>query len=217
MPSLSPRLQLILPDDPDTQDIDQLNANFLSLDKNVGIQHVTSTTRPTGTDRYAGKLIYETDTKTMYMWDGTDWMYIGAALLGGIGGSWHSVAETKGTWTATIRRHRISEDTLLLSGTFTTSSTNPFTAGAAFNTIVDGWTPHPNDFPEWCKTTVALQGSGNSNVITDGVIAGGGQNAPFHVSVAADGAISARVQTTINPMAPTYGFNFGPVILARTS
>lgn len=39
----------------------------------------TSATRPTGTQRFTGRRIYETDTKMERIWDGTRWMWAGGA------------------------------------------------------------------------------------------------------------------------------------------
>ena len=43
--------------------------------KNLVIENVTSTTRPTSP--VAGQVIFETDTKLMYQHDGTEWKAIG--------------------------------------------------------------------------------------------------------------------------------------------
>lgn len=58
----------------ENMDIDKINANFDRLDKVAGIPFYTSTTRPTGTDRYPGMQIRETDTGLILMWDGADWI-----------------------------------------------------------------------------------------------------------------------------------------------
>lgn len=51
---------------------DHLNGNWDKVDAAVGAFVCTSGTRPTGADRWAGRLIFETDTGKMYIWDATD-------------------------------------------------------------------------------------------------------------------------------------------------
>lgn len=56
--------------------------------KNLVIENVTSTTRPTSP--VAGQVIFETDTKLMYQFDGTEWKAIGEGGLvfrGTVGGT----------------------------------------------------------------------------------------------------------------------------------
>ena len=60
MPSFTNKLGLIKPAGGEDVDIDQLNTNSDTLDRNVAAEEVTSTTRPIGSDRYVGKIIYET-------------------------------------------------------------------------------------------------------------------------------------------------------------
>jgi hypothetical protein len=67
------RLLLRKPDpDPATGDFvnpgQDLNANFDKIDAAVGTFICTSGTRPTGVERWDGRLIYETDTRRNYMW-----------------------------------------------------------------------------------------------------------------------------------------------------
>lgn len=51
---------------------DHLNGNWDKVDAAVGAFVCTSGTRPTGADRWAGRIIFETDTGKMYIWDATD-------------------------------------------------------------------------------------------------------------------------------------------------
>lgn len=56
--------------------------------KNLVVENVTSKTRPT--DPVAAQLIYETDTKLMYQYDGTEWKAVGEGGLifrGTVGGT----------------------------------------------------------------------------------------------------------------------------------
>lgn len=76
MPSFTSRLGLTKPAGGEDVDIDLLNTNFDTLDKNAGVEQVTSTTRPTGTNRYPGKVIYETDTRRTFMFSGTEWVCV---------------------------------------------------------------------------------------------------------------------------------------------
>lgn len=50
---------------------DHLNGNWDKVDAAVGAFVCTSGTRPTGADRWAGRIIRETDTGKMYIWDAT--------------------------------------------------------------------------------------------------------------------------------------------------
>lgn len=74
MALLTPRVGLLLPQDPETQDIDQLNANSTKIDKYLGLYECTSATRPTGAAVFPGLQILETDTKMTLIWDGTEWL-----------------------------------------------------------------------------------------------------------------------------------------------
>lgn len=73
MATTTTRLLLRKPDgDPATGDFVNapldLNANFDKIDAAVGFTICTSGTRPTGTDRWDGRQIYETDTRRAYVW-----------------------------------------------------------------------------------------------------------------------------------------------------
>lgn len=61
----------------DDVDITELNANFDKLDSVVSFTVATSTARPPAP--FAGQAILETDTGSMYVWGGSDWL----PLLGG--------------------------------------------------------------------------------------------------------------------------------------
>jgi hypothetical protein len=43
------------------------------IDQHLGFLVCTSSTRPTGSDLFTGRTIFETDTKNRYFWTGTDW------------------------------------------------------------------------------------------------------------------------------------------------
>lgn len=53
-----------------------LTASLFSQMKN-DVQLCTSTTRPTGADRYVGARIFETNTQREWMWNGANWAYRG--------------------------------------------------------------------------------------------------------------------------------------------
>ena len=64
----------------DFQDAAVLNANFDRLDTyGMGPYVCTSTTRPTGSNLWDGMIIFETDTKLLYIWDavGAKWRPLG--------------------------------------------------------------------------------------------------------------------------------------------
>lgn len=50
-----------------------INDNLDDIDNHLGFYVCTSATRPTGTDRFTGRTILETDTGNRYYWTGTDW------------------------------------------------------------------------------------------------------------------------------------------------
>lgn len=79
MPTFTNRLGLIKPSGGENLDVDQVNANSDRLDDFAGAKICTSTTRPTGTDRFPGVQIYETDTGCMRTWDGVRnrWVWSG--------------------------------------------------------------------------------------------------------------------------------------------
>lgn len=70
------KLALFKPASTDTVDnaVD-LNNNWDKIDTQLPFQIVTSTTRPTGGNLYAGQKIYETDTGLYVVYDGTNWQY----------------------------------------------------------------------------------------------------------------------------------------------
>ena len=74
------RLLLQKPDpDPvtgDFLDVSVLNSNFDKLDAAMGAEPVTSSTRPTGSARFHGKFIRETDTGQIRIWDGSNWLWV---------------------------------------------------------------------------------------------------------------------------------------------
>lgn len=76
MPTFTSRLGLIKQAGGEDVDVDLLNANFDRLDAFAGTVVCTSTTRPTGTDRFVGVVIYETDTNVARRWTGTRWSII---------------------------------------------------------------------------------------------------------------------------------------------
>jgi hypothetical protein len=78
------RLGLIKPDFVDVVDISELNSNMDDIDANIGAVVVTSTTLPTSP--FTGQFVYETDTLSAKIWNGTAWV--------GVGGSGGSLADT---------------------------------------------------------------------------------------------------------------------------
>jgi len=73
------KLGLIKPDFVDVVDVADLNTNADDIDAAVGFAIVTSSTRPS--TPWTGQSIFETDTESSFIWDGTAWM------PGGGGGS----------------------------------------------------------------------------------------------------------------------------------
>lgn len=69
------RLGLIKPDFVDVVDVTDLNSNADDIDAAVGAAIVTSSTRPA--TPWAGQIIFETDTLTPYVWDGSAWQVAG--------------------------------------------------------------------------------------------------------------------------------------------
>ncbi len=73
------KLGLIKPDFVDVVDVADLNTNADDIDAAVGFAIVTSSTRPS--TPWTGQSIFETDTESSFIWDGSAWM------PGGGGGS----------------------------------------------------------------------------------------------------------------------------------
>jgi hypothetical protein len=82
MATTTTRLGLTKPDFVDVVDISELNTNADDIDAAVGAAVVTSTTRP-GTP-WSGQIIYETDTLSAKIWNGTAWVGVGGASGGGL-------------------------------------------------------------------------------------------------------------------------------------
>ena len=76
MATTTTKLGLIKPDFVDVVDISQLNTNANKIDLAVGATVCTSTTRP-GTP-WSGQIIYQTDTLSAKIWNGTAWVDVGA-------------------------------------------------------------------------------------------------------------------------------------------
>lgn len=79
MSSLTPRLQLHKSADDGSENVDvvqDINEPFDRLDLYIQCRVVTSGTRPTGTDRFTGLKIWETDTGKAYIWNGSAWRQI---------------------------------------------------------------------------------------------------------------------------------------------
>lgn len=74
MPDLTPNLGLIKPLGGEFVKISDFNTNFDRIDADAGITICTSATRPSGSARYPGMQIYETNTSRAYFWDGSAWL-----------------------------------------------------------------------------------------------------------------------------------------------
>ena len=80
MATTTTKLSLIKPDLTDIVDVANLNDNADSIDAAVGFTICTSATRPA--TPWAGQTIFETDTTSSFVWDGSAWQ-----AAGGGGGS----------------------------------------------------------------------------------------------------------------------------------
>jgi len=76
------KLGLIKPDFVDVVDVSDLNSNADDIDAAVGATIVTSTTRPTVP--FAGQTIFETDTDSTLVWNGTAWKEVSSIADGSI-------------------------------------------------------------------------------------------------------------------------------------
>lgn len=84
MPTFTTRLGLRKPATSDNVNIvTDLNDNYDDIDNHLGHLVCTSASRPTGSDRFQGRTIYETDTLQTAMWDGSAWVYMNGNLTGG--------------------------------------------------------------------------------------------------------------------------------------
>jgi hypothetical protein len=82
MATSTTKLGLIKPDFTDVVDITDLNSNADDIDAAVGATIVTSTTRPTVP--FAGQTIFETDTDSTLVWNGTAWKEVSSIADGSI-------------------------------------------------------------------------------------------------------------------------------------
>lgn len=74
------RLSLIKPDYSDNVDIADINSNMDDIDAAVGASVVTSGTRPASP--FTGQVIYETDTASSFVYDGSTWKSLGGGGAG---------------------------------------------------------------------------------------------------------------------------------------
>lgn len=79
MATSTTKLGLTKPDFVDVVDISELNDNADAIDAAVGATIVTSATRPASP--WAGQIIFETDTKSVFSWDGSAWQNVGLNIL----------------------------------------------------------------------------------------------------------------------------------------
>ncbi len=85
MSTTTTRIGLTKPDPSDPMSIGDLVLanNYRELDEAVGATRAyTSGTRPTGSDRWVGRVIWESDTNNFLWWDGANWLYWGNNLSG---------------------------------------------------------------------------------------------------------------------------------------
>jgi hypothetical protein len=76
------KLGLIKPDFVDVVDVADLNTNADDIDAAVGFAIVTSSTRPS--TPWTGQSIFETDTLSAKIWNGTAWVGVGGASGGSL-------------------------------------------------------------------------------------------------------------------------------------
>src|SRR5882672_3849200 len=74
--------------------VTQIDDNWDKLDLNIGTFVCTSSTRPTGGSRFTGQVIFETDTKLVWVWDGAAW---GPPVLGAAWTAYTPVWGSSGT------------------------------------------------------------------------------------------------------------------------
>jgi len=82
MATSTTRLSLIKPAFTDTVDISDINSNMDDIDAAIGASVVTSGTRPASP--YTGQVIYQTDTSSSFVYDGSAWQFLGGAGGGGL-------------------------------------------------------------------------------------------------------------------------------------
>jgi len=76
------RLSLIKPDYTDNVDVADINSNMDDIDAAVGAAVVTSGTRPASP--FTGQVIFETDTNSSFVYDGSVWQSLGGGGGGGL-------------------------------------------------------------------------------------------------------------------------------------
>jgi len=82
MATSTTRLSLIKPAFTDTVDISDINSNMDDIDAAIGASVVTSGTRPASP--YTGQVIFQTDTSSSFVYDGSAWQSLGGAGGGGL-------------------------------------------------------------------------------------------------------------------------------------
>jgi hypothetical protein len=74
MSDVTPKLQLLSPQGSDLINVlTQIYNNFHRIDDYTNAFNCTSSTRPTGANRFVGLRIFETDTGANGIWDGSKW------------------------------------------------------------------------------------------------------------------------------------------------
>jgi hypothetical protein len=82
MATSTTKLGLIKPDYTDVVDVADLNTNADDIDAAVGFTICTSSTRPA--TPWTGQSIFETDTSSSFVYDGSAWQSLGGAGGGGL-------------------------------------------------------------------------------------------------------------------------------------
>ena len=82
MATTTTKLGLTKPDYVDTVDIAELNTNADSIDAAAGFTICTNATRPASP--WTGQSIFETDTSSSFVYDGSAWQSLGGAGGGGL-------------------------------------------------------------------------------------------------------------------------------------
>lgn len=85
MATSTSKLGLTKPALTDNVDVTVLNTNFDEIDTAAGFSIVTSATRPASP--WAGQVIFETDTGSSFVWDGSEWQTAGGGGASGADGA----------------------------------------------------------------------------------------------------------------------------------
>jgi len=137
------------PQDGEPARVEDLNFNSDLLNNQaMGAFVCTSTTRPTGGNRWVGQIIFEEDTNATYLYDGTGWrsipLLVSSVDVDGLNG-----------FTSSVRLNKYSDGMIDIVGNLqgTPTAGSPTGSGFTMLSLPSGYRPS-NSFKVWvgCST-----------------------------------------------------------------